>query len=152
MSYDPTKPYYRCDIIRGKTQGEMDDLLPLYAEGVFLLCPKPRDEFIPLFRNVVSQRLFSKNFEQLPENNQKTVANHTTEIAGKLLGLYWEDESGVVQCSAACIRLLETNDQPAFFKNLCYNFQFPNAPSNAHSRWHLSPSFPFSCLATAKGT
>lgn len=127
MSYDPTKPYYRCTIIRGKTQREMDDMLPFYAECVYLLCPTPRAEFNDAFRDAVAKKLYGDEYGKLSTRHQPTVCNHVTEIAGKLLGLYWEDESGYVRCSDSCVRLLETNDQPAFFKNLCYNFQFPNA-------------------------
>jgi hypothetical protein len=61
----------------------------------------------------------------LEENNQKTIRNHITEIAGKLFGLYYFDDQYIYE-SPSNQKLLDDNDQPAFFKNLCLNFQFPN--------------------------
>ena len=40
---------YRCTIIRGKSQKEMDDLLPAYAKIIDEICPCVENEFINLF-------------------------------------------------------------------------------------------------------
>lgn len=116
---------YRCTIIRGKAQKELDNLLPAYAHIINDICPCSKDEFDTLFNNRLSQIIYEKDFDKLENNNQKTIRNHITEIAGKLFGLFYFDESYVYE-SESCSKLIEDNDQPAFFKNLCLNFQFPN--------------------------
>jgi len=105
----------------------MEDMLPFYAQMVHTNCPCTKDEFqYRCFRNF-SQHLFgNKDFNSLPQNKQKTVKNHVTEIAGKLLGLYRTDADGYVHETESCALLLEKNDYPLFFKNLCANLQFPN--------------------------
>ena len=126
MSYDPDKNY-RCTIIRGKSQREMDDMLLVYAGIIDSICPCKRDEFDRDFNDRLSQGIFKKSFAELTDANKKTIRNHITETAGSLLGLYWHDEEENIYESDSCRKLLEDNDQPAFFKNLCLNFQFPNA-------------------------
>lgn len=126
MTYNPTNQY-RCTIIRGKSQTEMEDMLSSYAQMVRMNCPCTKDEFQYRCFRGFSQRLFgSKEFDLLPQNKQKTVKNHVTEIAGKLLGLYRTDADGYVHETESCALLLEKNDYPLFFKNLCANLQFPN--------------------------
>lgn len=121
----------RCTIIRGKSQSDMEDLLPLYANMVHKYCPCEEDVFKKSSRVLLSKTLFNtESFENLSEGNQKTVNNHLTEIAGTLLGLYYsdKDESGTtyVYESESCKFLIEYNDYPTFFKNICLNLQFPN--------------------------
>ncbi|MCC8112995.1 MAG: DUF3883 domain-containing protein [Bacteroidales bacterium] len=124
--FDPTNQY-RCTIIRGKTQSEMEDLLPAYANMVHNNCPCTKAEFDTRCCRKLSLLLFqTSDFDSLPDNNKKTVRNHLTEIAGSLLGLYFEDTEGYVHESQSCAFLLEKNDFPAFFRNLCLHFQFPN--------------------------
>lgn len=124
--FDPTIQY-RCSIIRGKSQSEMEDLLPAYANMVHAYCPCTKDEFDVRCNSRLSKILFqSSDYEALPEDNKKTVRNHLTEIAGKLLGLYYEDNEGIVYETPSCAFLNEKNDFPAFFRNLCLHFQFPN--------------------------
>lgn len=126
MTYDPTNQY-RCTIIRGKSQTEMEDMLPFYAQMVHTNCPCTKEEFQHrCFRNVSKLLFGNDDFDSLPDNNQKTVQNHVTEIAGKLLGLYRTDTDGYVYETESCSLLLEKNDFPWFFKNLCANLQFPN--------------------------
>lgn len=117
--YDHTHQY-RCTIIRGKSQKEMDDLLPAYAKVIDEICPCTVDEFDSRFNNEF------KRF--LPESQRikKTLDNHRTEISGKLFGMYYRTEDGMVYESQRTQKLLEDNDQPAFFKDLCYKMQFPN--------------------------
>lgn len=133
MSYNPDKGYYRCTIIRGKAQQEMDDMLPFYATSVKQLCPMEPREFKAAFRDVIARKLYGKDFDKLGmpgqkrlSHSQKVVDNHRTEIAGKHLGLYYVNSADVVVPSESCQMVLAHLDQPAFFKNLCLNFQFPN--------------------------
>lgn len=116
---------YRCTIIRGKAQKELDNLLPAYANIVAEICPCTKDVFDQEFNDRLSQIIYNDDFENLGENNQKTIRNHITEVAGKLFGLYYSDENYIYE-SPSNEKLLIDNDQPAFFKNLCLNFQFPN--------------------------
>ena len=123
---------YRCTIIRGKSQTDMEDLLPLYANMVHRFCPCEESVFKESACKLLSKALFqTESFDQLSSSNQKTVLNHLTEIAGTLLGLYYpyKDEfSGItyINESDSCKFINEKNDFPTFFKNLCLNFQFPN--------------------------
>lgn len=122
---------YRCTIIRGKSQTEMEDYLPLYANMVHKFCPCKEDVFKESCYATLSKALFhTSSFDKLDEGNKKTVQNHLTEVAGTLLGLYYptRDEAGNVYIneSESCRYLVEHNDFPTFFKNLCLNFQFPN--------------------------
>lgn len=126
MSYNPDKGYYRCTIIRGKAQQEMDDMLPFYATAINQLCPMDKEEFKKCFRDMISQKFFGTPFDKVSAARRKSIDNHRTEIAGKHLGLYYVNNAGVVVPSESCQMVLARLDQPAFFKNLCLNFQFPN--------------------------
>tara|TARA_R110002049_G_scaffold308257_2_gene511517 strand:- start:2673 stop:4073 length:1401 start_codon:yes stop_codon:yes gene_type:complete len=116
---------YRCDIIRSKSTKQMDDLLPAYASIISQLCPLDKQSFKISIQNELANLLFKEDYDNLEDNNQKTVDNHRTEIAGKLFGMFYEKEN-IIYESESTTKLLEDNDQPAFFKNLCLNFQFPN--------------------------
>ena len=122
---------HRCTIIRGKSQTDMEDLLPLYANMVHKFCPCEEEVFKSSCYKYLSKALFNTgSYDSLSDSNQKTIKNHFTEIAGILLGLYYPstDESGVTYIyeSESCKYLIEKNDYPNFFKNICLNFQFPN--------------------------
>ena len=67
--YDHSKQY-RCTIIRGKSQKEMDDLLPAYAKVLDEVCPCSIDEFDEAFNNALKK--------YLPESQRikKTLDNH----------------------------------------------------------------------------
>lgn len=123
--FDPDKQY-RCTIIRGKTQTEMDNLLSVYANIISEICPCSKSDFNNLFNERLSQALYRQSFEKLTDNHKKTIRNHITETAGSLFGLYYYDVEGNYYESPSNAKLLNDNDQPAFFKNLCLNFQFPN--------------------------
>lgn len=126
MIYTP-EHQYRCVIIRGKSQSEMEDLLPMYANMVHNFCPCTADEFDARCNKYLAKVLYNnESFDSLPEANRKTVRNHLTEVAGKLLALYYETADGLVLESELCSIIRENNDFPLFFKNLCLNFQFPN--------------------------
>lgn len=123
---------YRCTIIRGKSQTEMEDLLPVYANIVHKYCPCSETVFRQSAFSDLSHALFHvKSFEELSEHNQKTVKNHYTEIMGVLLGLFYpkydaESDETYVYESESCRFLIDNSVFPTFFKNLCLNFQFPN--------------------------
>ncbi|MDR1390234.1 MAG: DUF3883 domain-containing protein [Treponema sp.] len=114
--YDHTKQY-RCPIIRGKSQREIDDLLPAYANIIDAVCPCKTADFPQLFNSELKKYL--KN------DTEKTLSNHRTETAGKLFGMFYE-KNGLVQISDKTVNFLADNDQPAFFKDFCYKMQFPN--------------------------
>lgn len=129
MMYNPANQY-RCTIIRGKSQSDLEDLLPLYANMVHKYCPCQEVTFKQSCRKDLSKALFQTSaYDTLSNSNKKTVDNHLTEIAGTLLGLYFpSEENGIkyINESESCRYLQEFNDFPTFFKNLCLNFQFPN--------------------------
>lgn len=117
--YDHRKQY-RCNIIRGKSQKEMDDLLPAYALVIDEVCPCDEADFKQKFNDAFSR------FLPLEDRKEKTFDNHRTEISGKLFGMYYVSENGIVYQSERTMRYLEDNDQPAFFKDFVYKMQFPN--------------------------
>lgn len=117
--YDHRKQY-RCTIIRGKSQKEMDDLLPAYAKVIDEICPCPHEDFEQLFNNAF------RRFLPESERIKKTLDNHRTEISGKLFGMYFFADDGMVYESERTRKYLEDNDQPAFFKDVCFKMQFPN--------------------------
>lgn len=129
--YNPTNQF-RCTIIRGKSQTDMEDLLPLYANMVHKYCPCAEEQFKDSCFRTLSKALFgTEAYDQLSKSNKKTVQNHLTGIAGTLLGLYYpfydyESDTTYINESESCKFLIENNDYPTFFKNLCLNFQFPN--------------------------
>lgn len=129
--YNP-KNQYRCTIIRGKSQTEMEDLLPLYANIVHKYCPCNEEAFRKSAYTELSTALFRvPDFSMLSKNNQKTVKNHYTEIMGVLLGLFYPKydpdlNENIIYESESCKYIIEHSDFPSFFKNLCLNFQFPN--------------------------
>ncbi len=126
MNYNPDNQY-RCTIIRGKSQNEIEDLLPMYANMVHRFCPCSKLKFDERGNRFLSKALYgTEQYDSLPDGNRKTVRNHLTEIAGTLLALYRTGQDGYVYETELCSFLLATNDFPAFFRNLCLNFQFPN--------------------------
>lgn len=117
--YDHTKQF-RCEMIRGKSQKEIDNMLSIYANIINDICPCKVSDF--------SFRFDEKLNEYLPDIKPKTLANHRTEIAGKLFGMYFE-KNDIIYISNRTTKFLEDNDQPAFFKDFCYKMQFPNGMS-----------------------
>lgn len=117
---------YRCIIIRGKSQKEIDDLLPAYAKIIDDITPCECREFATRFNMLLSPYLSSD------KRIKKTLDNHRTEIAGKLFGMYYIEENGYVYASDRTKKFLVDNDQPAFFKDLCYKMQFPNGMQKPH--------------------
>lgn len=109
---------YRCTIIRGKSKKEMDDLLPAYAKIVEDICPCEQSDFTELFNAAL--------LNYIPGATKKTLDNHRTEIVGKLFGMYFLADDGFVYPSERTMKFLEDNDQPAFFKDVCFKMQFPN--------------------------
>ena len=113
--YNHTKQL-RCDFIRGKSQKEMDDMLPLYAKAIESFCPCLCEQFAQEFDAEIARLLSVEK--------GKTLANHRTEIAGKLLGLFFEKD-GVIYESNRNKKFLQDSDQPALFKDVCFKHQFP---------------------------
>lgn len=130
MSSYNVNAQFRCTIIRGRGQSELEDYLPLYANMVSQTCPCEYEDFKKSCRSILANAIHNTNdFEGLPKGKQKTIDNHITEIAGALLGLYYlsiENEQTVVYESPSCQYLQQSQDYPNFFKNLCLRFQFPN--------------------------
>lgn len=123
--YDHSKQY-RCAIIRGKSKKEMDDLLPVYAKIINEICPCRTKEFDARFNSAF--QCF------LPESKRtkKTLKNHRTEISGKLFGMYYRSDDGMVYESQRTVKYLEDNDQPAFFKDVCFKMQFPSGMDTSY--------------------
>lgn len=117
MVYNPENQY-RCTIIRGKAKTEIDDLLPAYANIISEICPCNYDDFRRQFDSKISNYLSSPT--------QKTLDNHRTEIAGSLFGMWYRDVDGNVYPTERTMQLLETGDNPQFFKQLVNRFQFPS--------------------------
>ncbi len=123
--YNQTKQM-RCDFIRGKSQKEMDDMLPLYARIIASVCPCEETEF--------PERFDTELARQLKEASVKTLANHRTEIAGSLLGLYYK-ENGQIFESDRNKKFLQDSDQPALFKDICFKHQFPTGVQKIVTVW-----------------
>lgn len=134
--YSPENQY-RCTIIRGKNQTEMEDLLPLYVNIVHKYCPCSEETFRNSVYSDLSCALFHvRDYNSLSGNNLKTVKNHYTEIMGTLLNLFYPtfDEDAnetIIHESESCRFLIDHSNFPIFFKNLCINFQFPNGEKKA---------------------
>jgi len=114
-AYNPERQY-RCTIVRGRAQSELDNLLPAYANIVDMLCPCDKDYFAAKFNEYLNR---------LIHQSEKSLSNHRTEIAGQLFGLWYEEE-GIAHPTEKCEKILETNDQPSFFKDLVLKIHFPN--------------------------
>ncbi|MDL2235796.1 DUF3883 domain-containing protein [Christensenellaceae bacterium OttesenSCG-928-L17] len=116
MSYNHANQY-RCTIIRGKAKNDLDNLLPTYAQIIDEITPVASSDFASAFNSSLSVLM--------PEAEKKTLDNHRTEIAGKLFGMYYEQDNTIFT-SERTRKFLADNDQPAFFKDMCFRFQFPN--------------------------
>lgn len=115
MSFNPGIQY-RCTIIRGKSISRMDDYLPIYAEILNEICPIPAKRF---------NETFEKKLAHYIKDDGKTIKNHRTENVDKLLAMYFEKD-GIIYISERTKKFLIDNDQPAFFKSVCFKFQQPN--------------------------
>lgn len=119
---------YRCIIIRGKSQRELDNLLPAYALVIDDICPCAKDEFETRFNKQLATLLHGKNADTTAL--KKTLDNHRTEIAGKLFGMYYLADDDTYYASERTKKFLADSDQPAFFKDMCYKMQFPSGMSS----------------------
>lgn len=109
---------YRCTIVRGKSISLMDDILPTYAKIIDDICPCLESEFKDKFDNELRSILSNPT--------QKTLDNHRTENASTLFGMYFLDDDGIIYATERTKKFLEDNDQPAFFKDMCFKLQFPS--------------------------
>lgn len=124
--YDHTRQY-RCTIIRGKSQLEVDNILPAYAKVIDEICPCDEEDFELKFNESF------KRFLPLSSREKKTFDNHRTEISGKLFGMYFTSGDGMVYESERTQKYLMDSDQPAFFKDICYKMQFPNGMQKSNT-------------------
>jgi len=109
----------RTTIIRGRNQAELDFFLPKYVEIISEICPMSESDFRKSFN--------TKLKDSIPISlNDKALSNHRTEIAGKLFGLWLKKDNDMIYLSAKGKRYIIDADNPAFFKDICYKFQFPN--------------------------
>lgn len=122
---------YRCTIIRGKSQKDLDNLLPTYALVIDDICPCAKDEFDIRFNSELARVLHGKNADT--QALKKTLDNHRTEIAGKLFGMFYLAEDDVYYASPRTKKFIADNDQPAFFKDVCFKMQFPNGMNKIHT-------------------
>ena len=102
---------------RGKAQTELDNLLPADRPIIRSICPANSEDFIRQFDNKLSAIIHNYT--------PKTLANHRTEIAGKLFGL-WYELNDTIYSSEKTELYLESNDNPSFFKDIVIRLQFPN--------------------------
>lgn len=122
MSFNPDRQY-RCTIIRGKSISRMDDYLPVYAEILNEICPIPANQF---------DDTFDKKLSRYIKDDHKTIKNHRTENVDKILGMYFAKD-GIIYISERTKKFLDDNDQPAFFKSVCFKFQQPNGSQKIHT-------------------
>lgn len=147
---------YRCIIIRGKSQRELDNLLPAYATVIDEICPCTKEDFEGKFNSEFARILRGKILDTVAL--KKTLDNHRTEIAGKLFGMYYLSGNGIYYASERTKKYLADNDQPAFFKDVCFKMQFPNGMNKIQTLQHYLDSgislrqFPFiiKCLQIAE--
>ena len=71
MNYKPENQY-RCTIIRGKSQSEMEDLLPFYVQTVHKYCPCTKEEFDNYCNNTFAKHFYGlNNYSDLSDANKK---------------------------------------------------------------------------------
>lgn len=121
MSINPEQR--RTVIIRGRGQTEMDTLLPIFGTLVERNTPTNSEEF--------DEKMIAGISQIFPTQTRKTHRNYLTEIIGQLFSMYYE-ENGVVKIAPLTLKLLNDNDQPAFFKALVSKLQFPNPSAKKH--------------------
>ena len=126
MAYNPQNQY-RCDFIRSRIINHLDNLLPVVANIVNKICPCSKPSFIQSFNAMSMPYLVALGLKP----TQKTIDNLRTEIANKLFGLYYYDNYGIARATQRLSEFLRTNDQPAFFKEICYKYQEPNGISRS---------------------
>jgi len=116
---------YRYHHIRGRSQREMDSLLPIFARFARDTCPIDESE--------VKDGLLKLIEQFFPTKTDKTRNNFATEIIRRLLGMIVVGPSGEARVSDLALKLLEDDDQPAFFKVLVSKIQLPNPMSKEAS-------------------
>lgn len=119
---------FRCIIIRGKSQKELDNLLPVYALVIDDICPCTKEKFASRFNAELARILHGKNADTVAL--KKTLDNHRTEIAGKLFGMFYLADDDMYYASERTKKFIADGDQPAFFKDMCYKMQFPSGMSS----------------------
>lgn len=120
MPYDPGKQF-RCDIIRSRALNYIDDIISAYARIIHDICPAQKTDFDSEFDSKLEPILLALN----QKADAKALANHRTETAKTLFGMYYI-ENDIVYESQRTAKFLSDSDQPAFFKDMLYKLQFPN--------------------------
>ena len=121
MSLNPSQR--RTVIIRGRSQTDMDTLLPIFANLVERNTPLPALAFDQAMIGSISKIFVGKS--------TKTYRNYLTETIGQLFSMYYL-ENNQVEISDLALKLINDGDQPAFFKVLVSRMQFPNPSSKKH--------------------
>jgi hypothetical protein len=125
MSYNPDQFERVAFIVRGRGQEERDKYLPLLAAEINRLTPVVSTVFREKLSEFLCNMLGFSKYCILPKSKRKTIDNWYTETTGKILGLYYYDR-GKAHISENACKLLETNDHPIFYKNICASLQVPN--------------------------
>lgn len=86
---------YRCIIIRGKSQKEIDDLLPAYAKVIEDITPCEEEKFCQKFNELLAPYLSAD------KRIKKTLDNHRTEIAANCL------ECIILRRMVMCMHLID---------------------------------------------
>jgi hypothetical protein len=103
----------------------MDSLLPIFARFARDTCPVGESD--------VKNGLLSLMERFFPTKSDKTRNNFATEIIRRLLGMIVVNSNGEANVSDLALKLLEDDDQPAFFKVLISRIQLPNPMSKEAS-------------------
>ena len=117
----------RASFVRGRGKTVLDSILMPIAEIVSRICPINEEKFVELFDFEISQLM--------PTVTDKTVSNWRTEISHQLFGLIIYGD-GIVSISPRAERLLISQDQTAFFREIAFQFQFP-FPGGTKATWEL---------------
>ena len=109
---------FKFHFIRGRSQNQLDNLLPVFAHAMASSTPASAAESKELLKTQLSG--------YFPLLEDKTLNNYATEIISKLFGMKTTDADGICTTSELTAKLLEDADQPAFFKVLASRIQAPN--------------------------
>ena len=80
MAYNPERQY-RATIIRGRAKNDMDNLLPIYANILYQICPCNKDEFPLSFNKQLEKVLvISAMVTRGGEHAEKEIPNTIMEL------------------------------------------------------------------------
>lgn len=116
MMFDPARQR-RAAFIRSRGKDELDSLLLPLAQLVQQITPCSIEDFGAEF-DKRSRTILGEDIDS------KTIANFRTEIVRSLFGLVVFTDT-TARPSDRLVRLLQSSDQTAFFKEIALKFQFP---------------------------